>query len=148
MINGQPVMIVSPGNLMLALDEAVFSDLLADVVIRDRVVADIGCGTGRHWQKIMDQSPQQLIGYDVSAGMLKMLQQKFPRATTQLLIGNELQGMENESCEVIVSTLTIAHVPDAEAAMREWNRVLKPGGEMIITDYHPTALAKRSQENF
>lgn len=133
---------------MLALDEKVFSDLLGDIDVTNMVIADIGCGTGRHWKKIMDQSPSKLIGYDVSEGMLQMLQQKFPQAVTQLLLNDELKGLEDDSCDVVISTLTIAHIPNAEAAIKEWCRVLKPGGEMIITDYHPTALSKGAKRTF
>src|SRR5471030_2852942 len=69
-----------PGNLMLDLDEIVFGRLLANVDIKNKRVADIGCGTGRHWGKILKQQPQQLSGFDVSAGMLRKLQMKFPQA--------------------------------------------------------------------
>ena len=41
-----------PGNLVLDLDEMIFSTLLEDIDLEHKLVADIGCGTGRHWQKI------------------------------------------------------------------------------------------------
>lgn len=137
-----------PDNLMLALDEKLFADLLADINITAKIIADIGCGTGRHWKKIMDEVPAKLIGFDVSAGMLQVLQQKFPLAETYQLTNGQLQGLANQSCDVVISTLTIAHIDDAAAAMKEWCRVLKPGGEMIITDYHPIALARGAKRTF
>ena len=84
----------------------------------------------------------------MSEGMLKMLQQKFPQAETHHLINDELKELENESCDIIFSTLTIAHIENAEKALQEWNRILKPGGEIIITDYHPSALAKGGKRTF
>lgn len=137
-----------PDNLMLALDEEVFSGLLNNINIKNKIIADIGCGTGRHWKKIFDKEPQKLIGFDVSEGMLKKLQQKFPQAETHHLVNDELERLEKESCDIIFSTLTIAHIEHAEKALEEWNRVLKPGGEMIITDYHPAALAKGGKRTF
>ena len=71
-----------PGNLMLAWDEEIFSLLLNDLSLQNKIIADIGCGTGRHWQKIFDLHPKRLIGFDVSEGMLKMLKQKFPESDT------------------------------------------------------------------
>src|SRR5579885_1822430 len=62
-----------PGNLMLALDEQVCSELLTGIEIRDKVVADVGCGTGRHWARLLADNPARLAGYDVSSGMLGML---------------------------------------------------------------------------
>jgi ubiquinone/menaquinone biosynthesis C-methylase UbiE len=137
-----------PDNLMLALDEALVSTLLDSTRLTARVIADIGCGTGRHWKKLFDREPSRLVGYDVSAGMLQVLQQKHPRAETHQLSGPLLTDLEDASCDLVLSTLTIAHIPDLETALREWWRVLRPGGEMIITDYHPDALARGGQRTF
>ncbi len=137
-----------PGNLMLALDEQLCTGLLSETIINGRMVADIGCGTGRHWPKIMDKKPGRLIGLDVSAGMLAMLRQKYPTAETELLTDHRLPGLANESCHLILSTLTIAHIQHIGAALKEWRRVLKPDGDILITDYHPDALTKGGQRTF
>jgi len=137
-----------PDNLMLALDEELCGGLLARTFVTRRVIVDIGCGTGRHWKKLFDRQPSRLIGYDVSAGMLDILRQKHPRAETYLLNDQHLPELAHASCDLVLSTLTVAHIPDLGAALTEWCRVLKPGGEMIITDYHPTALAKGGQRTF
>ncbi|MGN6532288.1 MAG: class I SAM-dependent methyltransferase [Ginsengibacter sp.] len=137
-----------PDNMMLAWDEEIFSGLINNLDLGDKVIADIGCGTGRHWKKIFARQPKKLIGFDVSEGMLKVLQQKFPFAETHHLKNDELKELENESCDIIISTLTIAHIENAEKALHEWNRILKPGGELIITDYHPIALAKGGKRTF
>jgi ubiquinone/menaquinone biosynthesis C-methylase UbiE len=68
-----------PGNLMLDLDEIVFKNLLKNVKLKGKKVGDIGCGTGRHWPQIMQQQPRELSGFDVSAGMLEKLQEKYPK---------------------------------------------------------------------
>lgn len=137
-----------PDNLMLALDEEIFSGLMERLNLQDKIIADIGCGTGRHWEKVFEPHPKKLIGFDVSEGMLKILQQKFPRAETHHLISDELDNLENEYCDILFSTLTIAHIKNAKKALQEWNRILKPGGEIIITDYHPAALAKGGNRTF
>ncbi len=137
-----------PGNLMLDLDEQLTAGLLGELAIESRTIADVGCGTGRHWEKILSRKPGRLLGFDVSAGMLGMLQKKYPLAETFLLTDNYLQGLEDESCNVIISTLTIAHIGDIRNALQEWHRVVKPGGDIIITDYHPAALAKGAKRTF
>lgn len=139
---------VQPDNMMLAWDEEIVSEFIQNIQLKDKIIADIGCGTGRHWKKIISHQPDKLIGFDVSAGMLERLQKKYPGSETHHLINDELRELENQSCDIIFSTLTIAHIENAEKALQEWNRILKPGGEMIITDYHPAALAKGGKRTF
>jgi ubiquinone/menaquinone biosynthesis C-methylase UbiE len=137
-----------PGNLMLALDEELCTELFSELTIMDKIVADIGCGTGRHWAKILAKKPARLIGYDVSPGMLGMLVKKYPQAETHLLVDERLPGLADQTCDLVLSTLTIAHIPSIQAAIREWRRILKPGGEILITDYHPDALSRGGQRTF
>jgi ubiquinone/menaquinone biosynthesis C-methylase UbiE len=137
-----------PDNLMLVLDEQVFTELLGMVAISGKSIVDVGCGTGRHWKKIIDQLPAQLTGFDVSENMLSKLKQKYPGAISHVITNDSLQPLEDNSCQLLISTLTIAHIENAAAALQEWSRVLQPGGTMLITDYHPAALAKGAKRTF
>lgn len=137
-----------PGNLMLDLDEALITRFLETVPVSEQVIADIGCGTGRHWPKILERKPASLTGFDVSQKMLAQLQKKYPNAITHQLDKSGNLNVKDESVNLIVSTLTIAHMPNIETALTEWNRVLVKGGNIIITDYHPVALSKRANRTF
>jgi ubiquinone/menaquinone biosynthesis C-methylase UbiE len=137
-----------PGNLMLDLDESIFSDLIENIDLRNKEIADIGCGTGRHWQKIYAKNPSGLIGFDVSGSMLEMLKLKFPFAHTQKTTDNLLKPIPDASMDVIVSTLTIAHIKNIEEAISSWSRVLKNNGELIVTDFHPSLLANGGKRSF
>jgi ubiquinone/menaquinone biosynthesis C-methylase UbiE len=133
---------------MLDLDEAVFSELLKGVSIAGKQVADIGCGTGRHWPKIMAANPAHVIGYDVSEGMLEKLEEKFPAAETHLLQTDNRLNLNSASCDLVCSTLTVAHISSLRSALTEWQRVLKNGGDILITDYHPAVLEKGGRRTF
>jgi len=133
---------------MLDLDEALFSDLIKDVSFTNKTIVDIGCGTGRHWKKIYAKQPAKLIGLDVSEGMLKMLKKKHPKAETHKLEANKTIPLPAGSCDVIITTLALAHIKNIEQAFEEWGRILKPGGELFITDYHPDALGKGGNRTF
>ena len=137
-----------PRNLMLHLDEIVFTSLLGSVDLTGKTVVDIGCGTGRHWQRILERKPAALSGYDVSAEMLKRLRQKHPGAITNLLVGCALKETKDASSDVILSTLTVAHIEDLAEAFSEWDRALKAGGTIIITDYHPSAFEIGADRTF
>jgi ubiquinone/menaquinone biosynthesis C-methylase UbiE len=137
-----------PGNLMLDLDDTLFSDLLRGLNLAKKKVADIGCGTGRHWDKLLKHKPKILTGFDVSAGMLKRLEQKFPEAQTYQITDNLFADVHDQSYDVIISTLTIAHIKNIEEALQAWCRILKPGGDIIITDFHPSTLAYGGKRTF
>ncbi len=137
-----------PDNLVLALDAEIFCDLLQKVPARDRVIADIGCGTGRHWKTILENQPKSLTGYDTSDGMLQTLQKKFPSAITFKSHENFLPQLQTASVDLVISTLTIAHIENINEAFGEWNRILKKGGYLIITDFHPSALASGAKRTF
>jgi len=137
-----------PGNLMLLLDDLVFSDLLNEIQISGKRIADIGCGTGRHWQKILEKDPALLTGFDVSEGMLLKLKKKFPSSTVEKIVDNWFTKVPDGRFDVIVSTLTVAHIEDIREAILAWSRILKNGGEIIITDYHPALLARGGKRTF
>lgn len=138
----------NPGNLMLDLDEIVFSDLVKSIQLQNKNIADIGCGTGRHWQKLYEKSPATLTGYDVSTGMLKELAKKFPYAITRHISDNLLTETKTASIDCIISTLTIAHIKNVETAISSWARILKKDGDLVITDFHPDLLASGGKRSF
>lgn len=137
-----------PGNLMLDLDEKLFSRLLAGTCVKGKKVADIGCGTGRHWAKIQRQHPLSVTGFDVSAGMLHCLMEKFPEAEVHLIDNNLLPNVPTDTFDVIASTLTVAHIENLEQALLTWCRILKSDGEILITDFHPDSLAIGGKRTF
>ncbi len=129
-------------NVVMFLEQQVFEELVQDVALRDRVVLDVGCGTGRHWARLLADQPAQLIGYDASAGMLAKLRERYPNAVAHRTEDHKLRDTRDHSCDVVVSSLTLGYLPNAAATIAEWRRVLKPRGEIIVTDFHPAAAAK------
>jgi ubiquinone/menaquinone biosynthesis C-methylase UbiE len=139
---------VQPGNLMLDLDEIIFPELLNGIDITHKQVADIGCGTGRHWIKILQKHPLSLTGFDVSEGMLKHLKQKFPKAHTHHITDNVFAAVPDAAFDVLLSTLTVAHIENIDEALQAWARILKNKADIIITDFHPDALAMGGKRTF
>jgi ubiquinone/menaquinone biosynthesis C-methylase UbiE len=126
-------------NLVVALDEVMFAELLEPCELSGKVVVDVGCGTGRHWAKMLARNPAQLLGFDVSKGMLARLVEKHAEANVHLVADHRLDDLADASCDFLVSNLALSHFPDSAAALLEWARVLKPGGDLIVTDLHPSA---------
>jgi ubiquinone/menaquinone biosynthesis C-methylase UbiE len=139
---------MQPGNLMLDLDELIFTGLIQNISLNNKTVADIGCGTGRHWQKIYEKKPANIIGFDVSAGMLHQLTRKFPSAETHLTKDNLLKTTPDSSVDCIITTLTIAHIKNIDEAIASWSRILTNDGDLVITDFHPSMLERGGKRSF
>ncbi|HEY4966737.1 MAG TPA: class I SAM-dependent methyltransferase [Puia sp.] len=139
---------LQPGNLMLDLDEQIFSGLIEPIDLKNKTVADIGCGTGRHWEKIYAKNPALVMGFDISAGMLQQLKHKYPNAVFQLTEDNLLKTVADSYVDCLITTLTIAHIEQIDEAIAAWSRVLKAGGDLVITDFHPDSLANGAMRSF
>jgi ubiquinone/menaquinone biosynthesis C-methylase UbiE len=139
---------LQPGNLMLDLDESIFSRLIKPIDLKNKNIADIGCGTGRHWQKLYEKEPGLVMGFDISPGMLQQLMRKFPNAVTQLTTDNLLKTVPDSFVDCLITTLTIAHIKNIDEAIASWSRILRNDGDLLITDFHPTSLANGGKRSF
>jgi ubiquinone/menaquinone biosynthesis C-methylase UbiE len=137
-------------NPLFPLDDDLTERLLRNVRLEGKVIVDVGCGSGRGWPRLLAGRPERLIGYDASAGMLTRLKSKFPTAEAHHVVDHRLRSTPDRSCDLLISTLTLGYIADVEGAFREWERVLKPGGDIILTDLHPdvaTPEARSFQQN-
>jgi len=137
-----------PHNLMLKLDEELLDHFLPSFSLKGKAVIDIGCGTGRHWAKINEMHPRKLTGFDISLEMLKKLKKKFPGAECYQVQENSILPYAENSIDMIISTLTMAHLPDPVNALSEWARVLSPAGMIYISDFHPQVLGNGGSRSF
>jgi demethylmenaquinone methyltransferase / 2-methoxy-6-polyprenyl-1,4-benzoquinol methylase len=97
-------------------------------------VLDVGVGTGltaRQAAQIVGQTGQ-VTGVDPSVGMLKSA--KVP-AGVELLIGSaESLPVAAESTDFLCMGYALRHIADLSKALREYLRVLKPGGRICLLE--------------
>jgi SAM-dependent methyltransferase len=98
---------------------------------KDRVL-DIGCGTGQLTARIARQFPaSRVTGCDFSQGMLShAIRRKTPVHWTQGDAG--CLPFASGAFDVIVSTEAFHWFPDQDGALREFRRVLSPGGRLLV----------------
>jgi ubiquinone/menaquinone biosynthesis C-methylase UbiE len=101
-----------------------------------RKVADIACGTGILADRIRDElHPDEVYGVDMSDGMLA--QAKARSADVQWRKGPaEHLPFEDGVLDAVVTTSAF-HFFDQPAALREFHRVLAPGGLVAVATLSP-----------
>jgi ubiquinone/menaquinone biosynthesis C-methylase UbiE len=135
-------------NLMLHYDKIILTELISQIKLKGKVILDYGCGTGRNWNDLLINNPAKLIGCDLSPEMLDKLKSKIRNAETYLMNNEKLYFLNKNDCDVIVSTLVIAHIKNIEELFTEWNRVMKVSGDIVITDFHPDILERGGSRTF
>ena len=97
------------------------------------VLADVGCGDGRlAWRYGAHTLCKTYIGIDASSAMLTQVAQHLPDARTLLADASRSIPLPDESVDVIVCTECFEHMATPETTLREFARLLKPGGWIII----------------
>lgn len=96
-------------------------------------ILDLGCGTGRDASLFLSES-YDYIGVDLSDGMIDEAKKLFPAGKFEAMDLCDLR-FKDESFDGIWSFAAYLHIPkkDIDEAIKEANRVLKPGGIGYVT---------------
>jgi len=127
-------------NPLIALEEPAMLELIGDVKGLD--VLDAACGTGRY-ALMLAEAGARVCGLDASEEMLAHAQRKATESAIAVdLHHGHLDALPfaDESFDLVVSALALCHIPNLKPVMREFARVLRPGGRAVISDFHPFCL--------
>jgi ubiquinone/menaquinone biosynthesis C-methylase UbiE len=133
---------------VFALESEIWGELLSKAAVAGKTVMDIGVGTGRHWNELVSLGPRDVYGVDISREMLDRLRARFPDATVYERTGTRLDAFSDASVDLIASSLMLGHVREVGDELREWTRILRDGGEIVYTDFHPEALEAGARRTF
>ena len=104
------------------------------------LIVDVACGTGdmmNYWDKQAKKSNtdvKKIIGVDPSVGMVDVGKEKFPNFEFIISEATSLP-LENESVDILSISYGIRNVVKREEAFREFARVIKPGGYVVILEF-------------
>lgn len=94
----------------------------------DGLILDVGCGIGALFEAI---GPARVIGLDHSADGLDHTLRRYPKS--RLCCGTvNLLPFCDCSLSAITCQHVVEHLPDPAMACREWYRVVRPGGMLLV----------------
>jgi phosphatidylethanolamine/phosphatidyl-N-methylethanolamine N-methyltransferase len=113
----------------------------ASIAAAERIggrILDVGIGTGI---SLTDYSPKnRIVGVDYSEPMLRkaherVAQHKLTHVEAIAVMDAQRLGLPDAYFDVVVAQYVITAVPDPEATLDEFVRVVKPGGEIILVNH-------------
>jgi malonyl-CoA O-methyltransferase len=110
-------------NPLIAVEDPIVDAFLAGLPITTAL--DVGAGTGRHTLKLARRGV--------------MRDEDLP---VQFCLGSIEKGLSfrAESFDLVICALTLCHVPDLIWALRQFFAVLRTGGYLVLTDFHPDSV--------
>ncbi|HEU0014515.1 MAG TPA: class I SAM-dependent methyltransferase [Longimicrobium sp.] len=102
---------------------------------------DAGCGTGR---RLRGSGAALAVGVDLTPEMLAAADPPGGLAAGDL----RALPLRDAAFDLVWCRLAIGHLPEIGDAYRELARVCRPGGSVIVTDFHADAIAAGHRRTF
>jgi ubiquinone/menaquinone biosynthesis C-methylase UbiE len=119
-----------PGNQLLDMEQPIVREILAGLPVG--AALDAACGTGRHTEYLASLG-HKVIGVDSSPEMLARAREKVPDGEFYDADLHQLP-LGDDSVDLVVCSIALAHIADLSAPFAEFVRVLRPGGHLVVSD--------------
>jgi ubiquinone/menaquinone biosynthesis C-methylase UbiE len=117
-------------NQLLEIEQPIVREILDGLPVG--VALDAACGTGRHAAYLASLG-HTVIGVDSSPGMLARAREKVPHGEFHEADLHELP-LTDDSVDLVVCAIALVDVADIDGPFREFARVLRPGGHLVVSD--------------
>lgn len=93
-------------------------------------ILEIGCSGGPLMQRLRAQGYLDVTGIDVSAPAIELAQARgVPHVS--VMDGANLE-FTDARFDLVIASDVLEHIKDEGRALREWTRVLRPGGQLLV----------------
>jgi SAM-dependent methyltransferase len=107
--------------------------LLTQLPTRGRRALDAGCGSGRHTLALADRF-DQVVGVDISQPLIDIARRKRPHPRIRYQVGDLLDITDPNRFDLVLSSTTLHHLPDLNAALHHLRGLVAPRGTAILID--------------
>jgi len=118
------------GKIRWARRCRLFSDFIGN---NKGLVLEIGCGTGL-FTKELAATGNTIIAIDISDALIARAKQRVHAANVEFVAGNAYQSkFQPNTFDFIVGSSSLHHL-EVDLALKEFLRILKPGGGIMFTE--------------
>lgn len=103
-------------------------------------ILDVGCGSGLYATELVRRGAE-VVGFDGSVRLVQLARQRLGSEADLRVhdVREPLNWLGNESVDAAIMALVLHHLEDPVPALREVHRVLRPGGQLVVSTVHPVA---------
>jgi MPBQ/MSBQ methyltransferase len=126
--------------------ERLMEELLCLIPVKSGTVLDVACGKGASTSYLTKYYPPEMItGVNISEKQLQIARGNAPGCNFRLMDATELD-FPDSSFENVFCIEAAFHFDTREKFLSEANRVLKPGGTLVLSDILMNLEGERSRE--
>jgi len=122
--------------LRVAIED--LTNLFPDKPPQDPLLLDVGCGQGKSFKYLQASfQPKKIIGIDADPLSVKLSQLEAQKSNINAeIIGADCAKipLEDSSVDIIFCHQTFHHLVEQELVLKEFYRVLKPGGYLLFAE--------------
>jgi len=132
-------------NPLLALELRTLSPKLGD--LSGKVFLDVACGTGR-WMTEASSRGARAFGLDLCSEMLAVASGKPRLAGCLMQADSRSLPLRDKFADIVMCSFSVGYVQPLGRVVRELRRVTRPGGTVLISDFHPAAHQEGWRRSF
>ena len=119
-------------------DRPAIISLTSDV--KDKQVLEVGCGGGVFTEWLVNQGAK-VIAFDISEKMVESTKKRLGSKAKVLVadVTKSLDFIETASVDIIIASLVLHYVENWLPAFKEFYRVLRADGFIVMSVHHPHA---------
>ncbi len=107
---------------------------------KPKLILDVATGTGDFAVETLKLNPDQVIGVDISEGMLEVGRKKMKARGIDHKIDLRLGDSENlpfeeNKFDAVIVAFGVRNFENLEKGLTEMQRVLKPGGQLVVLEF-------------